>query len=336
MSARARRGTAWSMLVALGACGGPQDDPFAKKDLDVPRRVAGEDLDAHRARLRSPWPGERASAFWALSDLGTADAELRAAFPDALEDPSSELRLAALHALARRGLGEGEDGAPLVPAVLRALDADEAGLRAAAREALRALGASGIDALVERLDAADVRARWNAVAALERIGAPASVARSAVEAAFVREADGGVRDRLAGVLARCGEEGVRTLLATLRAGDAERSGSARDALERAPAVPLASALRAAFAERGASDESLRDTLASLAARRTDLARALVPELVALLGDEGPAAYDAEDALLGVGDEARSALRQASGGRDGAAAAAARALLDRIESPDEAD
>lgn len=315
------------LLLVTAACGGPAVNPFEKKILEVPRRVGSEDLDDHLRRLQAAAAGERAAALWALSDLGTADPALRGELAKALADPSEELRFAALHALARRGLAPGATGRDLVEPVLQALESDAVGMRAAARDAVAALGSHAVDGLVQRLGAGAARARWNAAAALERLGAEAVAAEGALAAAWARETDAAVQERLAGALAKVGPEGAATLLDAVAGSDSGRSTLAVVALRSAPAPALAGAARARLREGAAA--GLRDAVAQLAAQRRDVAELLVAELVGLLADEGPAALDAEDALLAVGEPARAALEGLARQEGAPGAEAARDLLERL-------
>lgn len=317
------------LLAGLTACGerppaGP--DPFDKGNLDVPRRWLGEGADRWTAGLASPVAAERALALWALGDLGARDAELAAAVRRGLEDPDGGVRLAALHALARRGLPPGVGPAGYVPGVLAALDAPEAGLRAAAREALGELGAEVVGPLVDRLEAADERTRWNAAAGLLRAGDAAEPATDALVAALAVEPDAATADEMALALARLGSAGPAALVRLLDGGDAARRRAAGDALRRAPAARVAAALRPLLS-RDATPEA-HDLATAIAASRPDVAADLVPQLVDRLGDEGPSAYDAADALKAVGAPARAALETAVRRQPGTPlAAAAKDLLE---------
>ncbi|MEZ6009128.1 MAG: hypothetical protein R3F05_15375 [Planctomycetota bacterium] len=316
------------VLVAAAACGEQHVNPFEKKILQVPRRVGSEELDAHLLRLHGKTPGERAAALWALSDLGTADDQIRSVLPDALRDPSDEVRFAALHALARRGLAPGASGGEVGGLVVDLLDADAVGLRAAARDAIPALGPTVVEALASRLRAESRRTRWNAAAALERLGPDADQALTQLTRSLTSEQDEAVRERIAGALSHLGTGGPFVLLTELANSRAGQGGSALEALRRVPADRLAPAARQALGE--IDKPEVRDAVAQLAAENRELALLLVPELVRLLDDEGPAALDAEDALASAGEAARSALHAKAAAGPSPGADAARGLLERLD------
>lgn len=338
------RRSRWFPWVALAAgtaaCGETSDPvtnyaPFAKPTPDVPRRHLGLSAAQWVEQLDGVGNPEKLLALWALSDLtdqGTVETARRRLVDEAVAVGTQEGLMTALIAIGRLDWEAGPPAPSSVSAVLVALDAPEEGIRRAARQAATAIGRWLVPGLVERLAAPSTRLRWAAAVVLGGMGPAAAEAAPALNELLAGDGDTLVAEQAARALARLGPPGVVLLEAHLL-GDVARQ---RLLATRSLAMLDADALVPLLARRMFDFEAepdAADWAASVAVERPQLLPRLVDPLVAVLGSDGPAALDAEAALLLVGAPARAALQAVVRSAAGTARAdAAQDVLERLDLP----
>ncbi len=304
-------------------------------------------------------PRVRAGAWKAATACDADPATLMAKIDVALDDPSMEVRRAAIEGLSRLG----RDARPAVPRIARSIGASDAGLRLEAIRALASLGpaaSAAVADLTDRLPVADPNEQTEILTALGRIGpasAPSLTAMARLSGASLAE----VRRAVVEAVGAVKDQGTNAMLIVARGlGDAVPGVRAAALTALAVVAPAAettvvwsrSALddshvevRSAAAqalslleERGRPAEArLFELLASDADRPAAVAalRAIHPESVprlmtALGNDDWTVREMAADslALLGTnGAPARAALQKAADddARDEVKRAARRAL-----------
>jgi HEAT repeat protein len=232
---------------------------------------------------------------------------------DALKDPQAAVRSSAVSSLPNIG----GDAAVIAPELIKVLnDADE-GVRNAAEEAFRQLGAAAVPALVVLLADEAPRNRQNAAHALSRIGPRASSAHAALINAL-KDKSPEVRAAAGGAIGEIHGEARSAVPALLRALKEDHSREVRDAAamslgqfgpdakEAVPALAeaLAEALNDTKDTEGFRGEMIEQALGKIGPD----AGAAVPVLIEALGsDHIRVPVWAADALGKVGAPSKPAI-----------------------------
>ncbi len=231
---------------------------IAGAGCEPPGGDAPEVVEARRwiIELRGGEPAARAQA---ARRLGAIDRpEVVAALTEALSDPRTDVRLAAVEALGQRG------GARAERALVTALEDAAIPVRLAAMDALAGLGATvAVEPLVARLADERSELRWGAIEALAGIG---DAAIEPLMGAFA-EAASPKRAAVITALGRLGDENAIPLI--LKAAEED---------EPAMRLAAAAALGEIGTDRGtpALSKLLADPLSEQARRRFERAREQVP------------------------------------------------------------
>lgn len=264
--------------------------------------------------LLSACRNPRGTEDW-IRDLGAADAATRAAaatslgqlgstaavgpLAAALRDPAPEVRAAAAGALGDLGAGAAPAAADLVAASTDA----STGVRDAARRALRAVGAPGLEGILPILASEDEGLRRAAAVALQDLGADAAPAVPDLIAAL-RFPDEKAAFEVIKALAAVGRPAVGALIAALKEPNASVRGYgalALGLLREWITDPAVFALAAALSD---DEDEVRLCAAAALGSLGPRAREAAPALEALVGDgAGP-----ESVRL----EARAALEKVMG------------------------